>query len=777
MFKFLFKIAVRNIWKNKFVFFINTIGFSISLTVCIILFLWINRQYEYNRFVPKEDGVHEILTNYTVNGNIQTASATSYPIIEKISENIPEAEQVAFFQLSNENRHIKVGNNNFSILGYQGSQNFFKIFERPFLFGTPDECLNDPFSIVLSETSAVKILGDNWMASIENQTILLNGWKPVEVRGVFKDFPATSTIQFDFIFPFMDDISDHIGNYSYKAFIKLGLSNAAEVENKINLLIKSETSAHIVLQPFRDTYLFSNFQDGRLYGGRIDYVIIFIVAALFVLSMALINFVNLYIASSIHRSKELGLRRIIGEERHFQKWQLIIETYFITFLSTLVALCLGYLLLPIINSLFGINIDFPFHLVWFWIGVFFMFMFTGLIASFYPVSVLTSFEPVTILSGRRGPTSGFTSRKFFLIVQFFLSVLLTFFSYGISGQLSYLKNKDLGFQKENVLCYPLPTKLTTKTELIKSELQSLNYFESISFCSSDLLSGSPMIGGLEWPDKDPTDSSQFGVLFVDMDFLATMNIEVISGSITDEAYQHDVPVVMNSKAAQKMGGQEKILNQPIKVWGSDAIVKGIIKDFHFNTLFNPIQPLIIAVLPSEAEYMFAKVKEGMELEAIQELSNLHQNLDENSLFSYFWLEDRIENIYQEENKINNISRVFSILSLVISSLGLFALANLNAKKRIREFAIRRVLGSTPFQLLKLMILEYLKLIIISTSVALPVAYYLLNLWLQKFAYSSRFLNFSLIGVIIVIMVVVIVAVLANAIKAIRTNPATSLRNE
>lgn len=779
MFEYLFKIGLRNIWKNKFVFLINTVGFSTSLTVCIILFLWITRQFAYNTFISSEDGVHEVLTNYTVNDKIETASATSYPIIEKINVNIPEVTEITFLQLSSKDHFIEAVNGTFSVTGYQGNSNFFKIIDRPFLFGTPDQCLADPFSVVLSESCAKKIFGDDWITAIEEHEIMFDGWKPMVVQGVFKDFPRTSTIQFDYIFPSMEGITDHIGNYDYKTFVKIGASDKAIVEKKINNLLEQETPARVYLHPFRDTYLYSKFQNGMVAGGRIDYVIIFIVAAVFVLLMALINFVNLYVANSLQRIKELGIRRIIGEERHFQRGQLIFETYVITFVSTLAALLLSYLLLPVTNRLFGSDIDFPFQFFWFWVAVLVLFALTGFIASFYPASVLTAVKPVSVLNGQRSvKPGGFNVRRGFLIFQFFLSVLLIFFSYGVSKQLSYLKNRDLGFKKENVLCYPLSPKLSSKVSLIENELRGQPCFQSISFCSSDLLSGSPMVGGLEWPDKNPSDSSQFGVLFTDNDFLATMDIKIVSGSFTaGEASQYNVPVVVNRIAARKMGGESKIINEPIKVWGTDAVVKGIMEDFHFNTLFNPIQPLIIAVMPSESEYMFVRISAGMEQLAIQKLAAMHSRLDDGSLFSYYWLEDRIENIYQDESRMNSISKTFSILSLFISSLGLFALANFNAEKRVKEFAVRRVLGATSFEVVRLMISEYVILTFISVCISLPVAYYVLESWLTRFAYTGNFFSVSLLGIILMILLVVIVTVMAHAIKATRINPAISLRNE
>ena len=777
MLSYLLKISLRNIWKNKVTISINVIGLTTGIAACIILALWIKHQFSFNNFLPEGDRIHQFVTIYPINGELQSARATSYPIIQKVASEIPEIDELVYLRKLDKNYVLQVGGNTFTAKGHRASSNFFRVFHREFLYGKPEAALANPLSIAISKSLASRIFGADWQSKIANEVILLDNRKPVDIAGVFEDFPENSTLRSDYLIPFPEHISDHMGNYSYQAYGKTLDADKDLLSHKINSILKEQTKAELFLQPFSDIYLYSNIRDGKINGGRIGYVQLFIAAAIFILLMACINFINLYSASSFQRTKELGIKRIIGAKRSTVIWQVISEAFFITFISMVLAIVLVLVLLPQINTFLEMKIIVPISSFSFWLKIGVLFLITGALAGVYPALLLTSFKPVNILNTNQSlKVEGVRFRRGLFIFQFLISCMLILFTYGVNHQLSFLQNKDLGFNKENIVCLALSENEIGKLDLLKSELKSRPYILDVSFCSSDLLSGSPMVGGLDWPNKDPLDSSQFGVLFTDTDFLNTMDIDVVSGGLSDDL-SGTVPVVLNRLAADVMGGGDFIINNSIQVWGTNARVTGIIEDFHFNTLFTPIQPLVIANMPSQTEYLFAKVQAGREQETIALLKGLRNQYDVGRPLKYFWLEEHIRGIYQNEKMIGTVSAAFSILSLVISCLGLFGLANFNTKKRTKEISIRRVLGASSVEIIRLILSEYAKLIGISLIISIPFTYYFLNEWLSKFAYTTNLSAVSFITPVVMMMIILIVTVFYHSARASLINPSRSLRDE
>jgi ABC-type antimicrobial peptide transport system permease subunit len=774
MLNYIIKSGTRSLWKNKVTLGIGIFGFSVGLFACIILGLWVNKQYRYNDYISDSEGVCELLTSYSINGSMVTVAATSMPIIQAIEQAIPEIQEVAFLQLVKGDYALRIDDTPIKARGMGSSPNVFNVIPTRIIYGAPGELLNHPTSVVISESLAKQIFGNQFLSVLDSKELQVGEGKILEITGVFADLPEESTVQFDYLI-LAQNIEDHIGNFNNKTFVKIGLSDVKSVEEKINSQLKGKTESQVLLQPFRDTYLYSRFEDGKAVGGRIDYVHLFLLASSFIFLMALLNFVNLFVSNSLERTKSFGFRRIIGEGRGVQMGQLILESSLISFVSLSIALTGVYVALPLANKTFGGDLELPLTSISYWVAILVLFVMTGILSGLYPALVLTTSSPVGVVNQSKVSVGGAKLRRGFLVVQFFVSLLLVFFSYGVSRQLNFLMEKDLGYNKENVLCYALPKSVIGKTDVFRNSLSEAPFISNVAFCSSNLLTGGPMVGGANWPGKDPLDSTQFGVLFADNQFLPTMDIKLISGTFSRRENSATVPVIINRIAAKRMDGVEKILNQNITIWGTNCVVTGIMEDFHFNDLFSPIEPLVIANIPSDFEFLLARVQPGHEQEATAKLVETHRKYQPEDFPTYYWLDERIDNIYQNEVIMNRLAMVFSILSLIISFLGIFALTKFSAQARVKEFAIRKTLGATSMQVIGLMIWEYLTLTAISLFLALPIAYYLLARWLEKFAYTGSLLGTSVLALLLGIFTLVVLTVFFQALKVATTSPCRHLR--
>ena len=772
------KIVIRNFLKNKVSLLINVLGLSVGLASCIILALWVSKEYSYNRFLPEQKTVFQVITNFEINGIIQSARATSYPIIQTIETEIPEIESVAYIQGWDEEYVVSHDDKGFTPSGRLVSENFFAVVERPFLYGDRQSALQDPLSIAISTSLAYKLFGSAWEEEVDGNSLILDGWKEVEIAGVFEDFPENSTIQMDYVLPLRISGEGNVGNINYEAYVAAYPEvEGVALEEKINSLISDKTSYKIALQSFEDIYLYSNFYNGRVDGGRIEYVRIFIVTAVFILLMACINYINLYIARALDRVKEIGVKKVLGAHRYSLIKELLVEAYIVATVAVLLALVLVSILTPFINHLSNDSLELPLNTPGFWLGVVLLLAVTSLIAGAYPAFLITSFNPITALQSKFNVNvgKGVGVRKILFAFQFFVSIALIFFTYGVANQLRLLKGKNLGYDKKNVICKKITYDEIAKWPVIKERIKSQTFFSSATLSSTDLLGGSPLTGDVYWPNKMAGDSSMFGIVFSDEDFFDVFNVTIIAGNLPpSESVGGNNVVVLNQRAAEKMGGIGYILNRDIKVWGEDVIVIGVAEDFHITSLYDPIQPLIIAALPSESSYLMAKVQDGKHREALDHLRSLHDEYTPNQLFSYFWLEDRIERLYRNESVTEKVATAFSLLSVLIASMGLFGLANFTVKSRVKELSIRKVLGANFFNIIILLFRDFAMLICIAIALAIPLSYILLSSWLSKFAYRIEITLLFFLFPTVLMISISLVTIIYHSIKVSLLRPSVFL---
>jgi len=757
------------------VFLTNVLGLTLSFTFIIVLGAWINQQFEYNRFL-ENSGVYEVLSSYEVNDAKNTVSATSLPIIHQIQLKVPEVDVVGYMQLTGRRYKVVCGRKELSPIGYSANADFFKVFNRKFLFGNPVDCLGDSFGIVLSESLAIKLFGTDWINKINDEMLLLDGWKPVDVTGVFEDIPKQSSIRFDYLLPLSADNEDHVGNFDYKTFVKITSGNPGQITEKINVQIDELTRTRVFLQRFEDTYLYNEYRDGQVSGGRIEYVMLFVLACTFVLAMSAFNCVNLFLAASLSKMRSMGVRLILGDRIIQQQVQYFIEAFIMVICSSLLALGTAVLILPRVNELFGVEIYIPLQSLEFWFWNFAIIVFTTLSICLYPAVAISSLKAVETL--RQSRSSGF-GKKYsghgLIALQLLATCVILFFSYGVGRQISFVLNRNLGYNKEELLVYKVSSQAAQKIEIFKNELRKSPVVVGCTAVSTNLLGGSPMVGGLDWPKKAPTDSTLFGVVFADSSFFNVMGIEVVKGFSNLSLRGSSVPVLINATAAKRMGGEDAIINQEIKVWGHDAVVRGIFSDFNFNSLFNRVEPLIIGDIPNEAEYIFIRVTPQSRQEVVATLQEVHLKIDPNSVFAFYWHDEKFQSMYQNEVFMQRASFVFTLVVVLISCLGIFALSHFNIQRQLKTIAIRRVLGAGTLSLVRLLVEKYLLLTAVSVFVSIPMAYFLVQSWVSKFAYAVGFVSPTLAVVILALFLIVTVTASAHLFKVIRVSPVRHLR--
>lgn len=762
--------------KNKLTFIINITGFSIGIASFIILMLWIYREKGYNQFL-KDQHVYQVVTNYPVNNEIRSARATSLPIIRSISQGIPGIENIAITKTMDE-VDIEMDNKQTRSNGKYANADLFKVFPRPFLAGSPEDALKDPAAIVISTDVANRLYGPEWRTRMDKGILTLSGDKTKEwqVKGVFEAFPEQSSFRSDFFIPMPKDTNEHIGSYNYEAYLKLNANtNTTDIGAKINQKVTSLSKASIYLQAFKDIHLYSNFDNGTVSGGRILYVRLFTIAAIFLLGMACINFMNLNIASSFKRTKELSVKRMMGAGRYALIRQLIGEAYLTVFIAIVLGLLLVFFCLPSVNTYLAETLTFPITSWEFWLFVAVLFGITGLVASIYPALILTSFDPISVLKNNKGTRiGGIGVTKILFTIQFFISVILIYIAFTTNNQVQYLLNKDLGYDKQHILGRKLTENEIQKIPLLKEELKSKSFLTSSTFSSSNLVTGCPVTGDVNWPGKTPNDSVRFAVLYTDKDFVKTFKVKRITKD-PGTAFSADLAVVINRRAAKLMGGEDAIINKMIDVFGEKGRVTGIVEDFNFSSLYNPIEPLIIADFPPEAEYLFLQPVPGRETDAIAFMETLGRQNQEKKTENYFWVEDQLNTTYKDEANLGKRSFIFSIVCVLIALSGFFGLINFSIIKRMREMSIRRIFGSTQQQIVNLIFLDFLKLISVAALIAIPISYLFLHSWLEKFPYRIQLNPLSFIIPLLGMAGLILLIIIFYAFRLKTINPARVLR--
>lgn len=790
MIKNYLKITWRNLFRNKFFSAINILGLALGLACSLLILLWVQNELEMDGFHKNGPNLYAVYERQYYDNKVNGQYSTPGVLANEMKKKIPEIVNATGFGFTNTNT-FKVGDKILKQDGSAADSDFFKMFSYTLLQGNPKTALNTPSSLAISRKMAENFFGSPQAAI--GKTIRFENRKDFIITAVFENTGNNSSWKFDFLTNWDAFLKDNSwakewGNNGPATYIQLRAdANPESVRKKIRLFLdplnkeqkKGTFTEELDIQKFSDGYLHSDFKDGKFEGGRIEYVHIFSLVALFIVLIACINFMNLTTARSVKRAREIGVRKVVGAVRRVLIQQFIGESLLLTTIAVLFSLIMMACLLPLFNSITEKEIALPFGQLAFWVKLLVITVVTGVVAGSYPALFLSSFNPVKVLKGTTKLGSGAKwFRQGLVILQFVLSVALIIATIIISKQVNYVQSINLGYDRENLIYVPLDGDLTKKYQIFKDEALKSPGIQSFSRMSQDPTNIENGTGGVDWVGKNPNVNIEFTQASVGYDFVNTMKLKMLSGRDFSKDFVTDSVGYIINEAALKRVGYKDPVGQPFTMWGKKGKIIGIVKDFHFNSLHEQIKPLIIHYGEKDG-YGTAviRTRPGRTKEALASLEVLCKQLNPNFQFTYFFSDEQYKKLYNNEQIVSKLSNSFAFLAIFISCLGLLGLAMFTAEQRVKEIGIRKVLGASVASLFTLLSREFLILVFIALLVASPLAWYFADKWLTNFAYRTpiQWWIFVLSGVIAILITLLTVSF--QSAKAALMNPVKSLRSE
>ena len=786
MFKNYLKIAWRNLIRNKGFSILNIAGLSIGLTVFTLIVLWINFELGFDRFHENQERIYEVNNQYDVEGEIWTWNSTPKAMAPAIKKDYPEVERVSRYFYDTPFL-FSVGVKRIKATGTIVDPDFLSIFSFPLVQGDIASVFSDVNSVVITETFAKKMFGDK---DPIGEIVVIDNADTFKVTGILKDLPTNTDFSFEFLVPWAyltqkgwDDT--HWGNNSVATYIMLKKDvNFSDFSTKIKTLRENydEDSSDMVtlLYPYSRTYLYNEFENGKEVGGRIDLIKMFGIIAAIILIIACINFMNLSTARSEKRAKEVGVRKVMGAPKKHLIYQFLGESILISAIAAIFSILLVLLVLPAFNDLVGHELELDFTSMWFWISALAIVLFTGLLAGSYPALYLSAFKPSAVLKGTfHKADTLITPRKVLVVVQFSVAIILITSTLIISQQLDKVQNRQLGYSKDNLIYTFLEGDIDKNYELIKKELLKSGAASSITKTSSPITESWSNTWGFEWSGKNENDKTIVLRLIADDVVAETMGLELLSGrDLNLQEFPTDSTAVLLNESAVSLMGFNEPLGQIIKDNGIEWHVVGVVKDFVFNSPFQKIEPLVIEGAKGWFNVMHMKLNEANSTsENLAIIENIYKKYNPEYPFDFEFVDGEYAEKFSDQQRIGKLATLFTLLTILISCLGLFGLASYMAENRIKEVGIRKVLGASVTTIVTLLSKDFLKLVAISILIAIPIAWYYMSNWLEEFDFriSISVWVFAIAGGLT--LVIALVTVSFQAIKAARANPVKSLRSE
>jgi len=787
MIKNYFNTTMRNLMRNKVFTFIKVFSLAIGLVAAISIFLWVTDEISFDKFHDNADNIYRVMTNNTYpDGKIETYPATTALLKDAIRTEIPEVDKVALLSMETV-ALIRQERNSFNEQGIYADSSLFSIFSFHLLKGNRKNPLPDNASIVISEKLAKKIFGDR---DPIGQTLELDQTHQLTVTGLFANVPQNSTLRFDFVLPLNFFVKENPWTQHWRSGgtrTMVSLKDGASLENanaRLATLIKrncQDCTTSAFLFPYTSQRLYSEFENGKIAGGRIEQVRLFSIIAFIILLMACINFMNLATAQAVSRSREISMRKVIGANCSGLIAHFIFESIIQSFIGLLVALTAIQFLLPFFNEITGKSISLDFTnpvLVASMLGIA---LIGGLLAGCYPAFFLSSFKPVSVLKGDPSTLlSGNGFRKVLVVVQFVTSFILITGSIIIYKQIRFISHKNLGFQKENVIVINRNENLGKNYTAFKNELLQLPAVKNIGFGGSNIFTIPITTTDPVWRGKPVNSSVTFKIFRSDEGFIPTMDIQMLAGrNFSGVNNQDSANYIINKKAMEVMGlTPDNVIGSDLEMWNGKGKVIGLTSDFNNDNLRRGIEPLIFLYSRDIGSNYFIKIDGAMPVQAsLTSIEKTFKKYNPVYPFEYAFLDETFAREYHMEAVVGSLSLIFTLVAILISCLGLFGLAMHSAVKRTKEIGIRKVVGAGVFHIVRLLSKEFLKLIAIAFIIAAPIAYLVMHRWLLDFAYRTSINWWVLTASGLLVMVLALVTIGFQAIKAALANPIKSLRTE
>ena len=785
-----FKTAWRNLKKNKLYSFLNIAGLTVGTVCAALIFLWVEDELNFNHNFSKRNYLYQVMQNQQSDAGINTSGSTPGPLAAALKTDIPGIANSGRLSWAMDEL-VVLGDKSIKENGMYADPSVLSMLTLVFIYGARETALNNPNEVVISETMSKKFFGNS---NPVGKTITMNakGAYSVDglytVTGVFKDLPANCDFHFQWLSPYItwENANTWLKPWSNNLTQTIvELSSTADPAS-INKKLKNYLSAKIdkavnqcFLFSMNDWHLRNNFVNGIQDGGSIKYVRLFSMIAFIVLLIACINFMNLSTARSEQRAKEVGVLKVMGADKVSLVGKFISESVLMSFIAIILAIALLYLLMPSYNTLvqkqLSVGIFNPLH-----IGCLLgMGMIAGIIAGCYPAFYLSSFSPVKVLKGNKIKSSGRVVfiRKGLVVTQFVASVILIISTIVVYRQVQYIKNRDFGYNKNNLIYMDLQGRMKDHFSEIKNSLIATGYVENAATSLHDALHVYSFGDGYTWQGKNPNAKLPVHTNVVSAEYLGTMRIQLLEGRNFYPGKTDSASVIINAGMAGLMGKEGK-LGSIITSGKYQLTIVGIIKDFIYNDIYANGAPLLLFNGTSSATVMAVRFKPNVNLsKALEKMSDIMQKENPGYPFEYRFADKDFDKLFSSETLIGNLAGLFAMLAVFISCLGLFGLAAYTAERRTKEIGIRKLLGASLTGLAGMLAKEFLQLVTVSCIIAFPVAWWLMHRWLQNYTYRTgiQFWMFVLAG--FAALFIALVTVSFQAINTARANPVKSLRSE
>lgn len=778
------KLTFRGFTRNKGAFSINLIGLSIGLASALLIYYWVDDEMKVDKFLQAEHGPYEMIMHFHEEEDLSTGFSTPSQLAEDLPENFPEIKHsVALRKFDNVT--LAFEDNMLKADGRHASSAFFELFKYELIEGDPATVLVDRSSIVISDQLAIKLF--NTTENIVGKLVQCQQEIPYQISGIFKAPPTNASLQFDFVLSFEEFKTRNTWalNWNYSTVSTyVALREGADLSvfnEKIADYLNDRRDENQLLttleaRDYTDAYLFGTYENGQAAGGRIQYVRLFSLIAILILLIACINFMNLSTAMATERSKEVGVKKVLGLSRVGLALQFLGETVMLSFIALGLALAMVKVLLPIFSQLTGKD------LVWSLNPQFFLVatgltVLTGLVAGSYPSLFMAAFRPATALKGRLILSSGSKNiRKVLVVGQFILSFMMIVAAIIVYQQLDYLQNKNLGYNKNNLLQIDLEGKVRSELTTFLSEVKQIPGVKNASSIGQSLVGDRNTFIVEKWEGKTDNKSA-FEMRPVNFGMIETLDVKILEGRSFSNAYGAEEDKIIFNESAIQFMGLENPLGTEVSIQGTSFEVIGVSQDFHFTSLREEIGPLFFVYRPEWTHKVMIRTEAGQESQVVDRLQKLYVAFNPGFPFEYEFLDDDYQAQYAAEQKVSSLSKYFTLLAIFISCLGLFGLATFDARRRVKEIGIRKVLGAGVLQITSLLSKDFLRLVMLAILLATPLAWYVMKNWLNDYAYQidMHWGIFVLAGMASLLIAAATVGF--QSVKSSLANPILSLRDE
>lgn len=783
-------MAWRSILRGRRYSALNIFGLATGMAVALIIGLWVYQQYSYDKFLPGYSKLYEVKRNFYGNGDTLTYGGTSLKLADALRNQVPEIAAIA--ETDGGGLHgLMVADKKLYMKGNHVAGDFLTMFQFSLLKGNAKNVLQEPYSIVLTESTAKALFG---LEDAMNKTVRYDNKNDLKVTGILKDVPGNSTLQFNFLVPFsyLESTDDFVkqarsrgfGWTSFTTYVQLKEGATYEqVSAKIKNIQKTETdnsmsmATDIILSPLSDWHLYENFKKGKRIGGFIEYVRIFSIVGILVLLIACINFINLTTARSQKRAKEVGVRKAVGSGRKELVMQFLIESVMLTLMAFILSVLFVQLALPSFNTLTSSTIKIPFANATFWMITLSCVLFTALAAGSRPAFYLSSFNPVKVLKSdiHIGKTATLP-RKILVVLQFSCSIALIISTIIIYQQVQYAKSRPSGYDKNRLMMTDMNKDLNHNYTAIKNEMQQKGIATMITTASRNVTTAGNHRDVDDWPGKKAGESVDMGYIHVSEDYFNTVGMTMKEGR--NFSGKSDTLNIVCNEAAVKLMRLNDPVNQVITYIDTRLKIIGVVKDAIMQSPFAPADPTIFMYETYPQNVMMYRLSATVKTQdAVTALTSIFNKYNQAYPYTYAFADESYATKFNLEALVGKLAGIFAALAIFISCLGLFGLAAYMAEQRNKEIGIRKVLGASVQQVWMLLSKDFIVLVLISCVLASPFALYFLQDWLQKYDYRISIGPGVFIISAIMAIVITVITISFQAIKAAVANPVKSLRTE